>query len=89
MLIYQKAVNNVRSAYFSDIISQNSHNPKILFRVVNAIICSPLVPCSESDVELSEKFVHRIENIRSKIEPDHRTFFIPMFTLPLLLFSHF
>lgn len=41
MLIYHKALKVGRLAYFSELISQNNHSPKILFKVINSVIWSP------------------------------------------------
>ena len=39
MVNYQTAVKEARSAYFSSLISSNSHNSKVLFKVIDSTFC--------------------------------------------------
>lgn len=45
MYKYQTAVQETRSSYFTDLISQRSHNSRALFRVIQ---CHHLPACRET-----------------------------------------
>ena len=40
-LQYQESINKARITYFSNLISNNSHNPQILFKTINSVIHPP------------------------------------------------
>lgn len=63
---YQVAVKAARAKNFSDLISNNSHNPKVLFSTINSFI-SPqyqlrCVPCKCK--EFPNFFINKVEDIR-------------------------
>ena len=75
-LNYQDAVKVARTKYFSDLISNNSHNPKILFRSINSVIRpapSPTLDMSPTKCEEFLKyFISKVEDIRMNISPSTR-----------------
>ena len=69
MTNYQKAVKDAKAAYFSDMISKNNHNLKVLFGVITSVFSDPSrtdpVPENEWTEKFAAHFIRRIENIQS------------------------
>ena len=71
-LLNQKT-KDARSAYFSNLITANKHNPRALFSTINQLVQPAPVTISATSTEDCELylsfFVNKIKNIRSKILP--------------------
>ncbi len=69
----QEAVKSARSLYFSNLFSNSSHNPKILFNTINSVICPPpnttLDPSPAKCMEFSTFFINKVEAIRHNFNP--------------------
>lgn len=74
MYLYQKAVKDAGSAYFSQLLSKNNHNPKVLFKIIGSVISGPSTSFPAPEIGLSDKFLdhfmNKAKNIRSQIHPD-------------------
>lgn len=73
MLSLNDTVKNVRSEYFSRLISKNKRNPKILFDKISAIVSPDVVPLDVHSKVDSNKllriFVDKIKETNAKISP--------------------
>lgn len=54
LLKYQKTVKIEKSEYFSDIISNNSHTPCVLFSAISSALNTPPSTCLGFSVEMCE-----------------------------------
>ena len=77
MTLYQQAVKNAKVSYFANIITNNSSNPRTLFKVINSVISPPPAPPIDPSPEKCEEFLKffldKVRNIRLQITPSTRT----------------
>lgn len=72
-----------RSKYFSNLISQNSHCPKLLFSTINSVLHPPSGIGIGHSPELCEKFcsffINKIACIKSQIviNPSQKVWYLP------------
>ena len=68
MIRYQSTVKLAKSNYYSNIISENSNNPRVLFKIINSVISPPAIthidPAPEDFLSF---FINKIETIRLQI----------------------
>lgn len=68
LLTFQKAARCAKNKYYSDVISQNANNPKILFKILNAVINPVQTRYPDSSSTKCEEFLNRkIVDLHSKI----------------------
>ena len=81
LLKYQEAINAACTTYFSNLISNNSHNPRILFKTINSVIHpAPSTNMDSSVSKCSEFltfFINKVNNIRQSIPPATRDLLAP------------
>ena len=91
MIQYQDAVKDARRKYFSSIISNNSHNPRTLFKVINSLTTQSPSQHSHFSGEKCEEFLNfflnKVEAIRSAILPNSYT--LPPLPLVSTSLNHF
>lgn len=88
---YQKIVKAKQTQYFSEIVSQNANNPRILFKTIGAVLNPPQSTTIEFSIDICEKFLDffnsKVSNIRANILPSSLKFSISMYCSAL--FSQF
>lgn len=68
---YQKAVRAAKTKYFSKIVSNNCHKPRILFGIINSVLnpptADPHIAVNITSENLMKLFINKIVDIRSHI----------------------
>ena len=66
---YDKLLRGAHTKYLSELISDNSNDPKSLFKMIDSIVSNSkenILPAHESEIELAERFneyfMDRLEN---------------------------
>jgi len=66
-------IKQARSRYFSNLVSQNKRNPKVVFDVIQNIVSpsTPLVPVFTTDDcnKFLKYFVYKVNEIRASVKP--------------------
>ena len=91
MIAYQGSVKEARNSYFSKLIAGNRHNPRVLFKAINAVVGpSPSQPI-EARWRICKQFLHhfinKIDDIRLHISPETRN--LHLCSDPSASLSHF
>lgn len=65
---YQRAVKTAKTAYFSAMVSNNSHKPQVLFNVLNSLlnprVNSPVVPSPNLCDNFLNFFINKVSSLR-------------------------
>lgn len=69
----QKAVKDARSAYFVDLSTKNSHNPRVLFKVIDSVVSLSSMQDIEASPQKCEEFLdyftNKVGDIRQQVSP--------------------
>lgn len=68
---YQSAVKAARNIYYSDLIDKHCHRPRILFRVINAVINPPALICPNLSSHMCNTFLNFFQNKITELRSHH------------------
>ena len=75
LLNFQHILKTARTNYYSNLITQNCHRPKVLFDTINTILNPTATANPDTSQTMCEQFLHffidKVANIRSSISPSH------------------